>query len=199
MDTLLEKLGRGEISVDDIFATTNQERPRWFNMMGFTKTLRIPSECCRPIPGDPVVGLFKSGIGMLIHHQSCAKVDDKQDKKWLDVVWDGEEKAYYSAKVQVRSRNKPGMLANTTACLESFHVNIEDITLDQTSGGGITTVNMLLQVRSCQHLADVMEKLELVDGVTKVARNIDFSVQKRNVSNNIKQMLFGQKEFDSKK
>jgi len=191
MDTLLEKLGRGEVTVDQIFATTNQERPRWFNMMGFAKTLRIPSECCRPIPGDPVVGTFKSGVGMLIHHQHCNNVEDKQSKQWLDVVWKSEERSFYAAKIHIRSLNKPGMLASTSACLEASNINIEDLTLDQTSGGGITTVNMLVHVRSCQHLDEVLAQLTQLDGVIQVERNIDFGTKQRSnkVSDNIKKMF----------
>ncbi|MDQ6962841.1 MAG: bifunctional (p)ppGpp synthetase/guanosine-3',5'-bis(diphosphate) 3'-pyrophosphohydrolase [Mariprofundaceae bacterium] len=195
MDGLMEKLGRSEISLDEIFVTTNQERPRWFNMLGFSKNLRIPSECCRPIPGDPVVGMFKSGVGIIIHHQSCEKVTNKESKQWLDVRWEGEESSFYAAKVQLRSRNKTGMLARTSLCIEACQVNIEDLTLDQTSGGGISTVNMLLHVRSCAHLDTVIEKLKEVDGVMSAKRQFNFDLPKINltVSDNFKQIFFRNK------
>jgi guanosine-3',5'-bis(diphosphate) 3'-pyrophosphohydrolase len=61
------------------------------------------AKCCRPVPGDPIVGYISLGKGITIHHDECpnAKALKKNPERFADVAWDGEEGASSSFRVEV--------------------------------------------------------------------------------------------------
>ena len=61
------------------------------------------AKCCRPVPGDPIVGYISLGKGITIHHQECpnAKALKRNPERFADVSWDGEEGASSSFRVEI--------------------------------------------------------------------------------------------------
>ena len=61
------------------------------------------AKCCRPVPGDPIVGYISLGKGITIHHEDCpnAKALMKNPERFADVAWDGEEGASSSFRVEI--------------------------------------------------------------------------------------------------
>ncbi len=61
------------------------------------------AKCCRPVPGDPIVGYISLGKGITIHHDECpnAKALKKNPERFADVAWDGEEGASSSFRVEI--------------------------------------------------------------------------------------------------
>ncbi|HLM28212.1 MAG TPA: bifunctional (p)ppGpp synthetase/guanosine-3',5'-bis(diphosphate) 3'-pyrophosphohydrolase [Thermoleophilaceae bacterium] len=61
------------------------------------------AKCCRPVPGDPIVGYISLGKGITIHHEECpnAKALKKNPERFADVAWDGDEGASSSFRVEI--------------------------------------------------------------------------------------------------
>ena len=61
------------------------------------------AKCCRPVPGDPIVGYISLGKGITIHHESCpnALALKKNPERFTPVSWDGEDGASSSFRVEV--------------------------------------------------------------------------------------------------
>ena len=50
------------------------------------------AKCCRPVPGDPIVGYISLGKGITIHHESCpnARALMKNPERFTNVAWEGD-------------------------------------------------------------------------------------------------------------
>src|SRR6185369_17074654 len=49
------------------------------------------ASCCRPIPGDAIVGSIKKGQGLVVHVSECTVIErsrKKEPEQWIDVEWD---------------------------------------------------------------------------------------------------------------
>ncbi len=130
--------------------------------------------CCRPIPGDPIVGFVSTGRGVVIHHRDCKNVASfrKQADKWVDVEWEPGVEGEFVTVIAVDVVNQRGALATLAAAISSCGSNIENVAIDERDGM-VTTVRFTLTVRDRRHLADVMRALRATDPVQRITRKRD--------------------------
>jgi guanosine-3',5'-bis(diphosphate) 3'-pyrophosphohydrolase len=127
--------------------------------------------CCRPIPGDAIVGLFNPGKGIVVHRQECRNLGDFQDQgdKWLDVEWASEPGADFSTEIRVEVGNRRGVLATVAAAIAELGSNIENVQ-SREKDGMTSTLDFLISVHSRQHLARVMRRLRHIPLVMRISR-----------------------------
>ncbi|MBL8541643.1 MAG: bifunctional (p)ppGpp synthetase/guanosine-3',5'-bis(diphosphate) 3'-pyrophosphohydrolase, partial [Betaproteobacteria bacterium] len=130
------------------------------------------AQCCRPIPGDPIIGWIKKGQGMVIHTHDCpvmAKTRADPDK-YLDVEWDPETKKLFDVSIKLIAMNRRGVLARIAAEIADAESNIDNVSMDTEDGSQYSTVHFTLQVHDRLHLAQVMRALRRIPEVVRIAR-----------------------------
>ena len=163
-------LGSGDIPIHKLLEATDQEcRKLPLKLQGIKRSLMRPAECCHPIPGDPVLGQFSSGEGMILHHRKCAEVSS-ENREWLEVEWEMQPDQMFHTGVIVNARNERGMLANITKCIADASSGIDDLKLQQ-RGGEVSELLFLIEVADRRHLAAVLRALKAIEGVTSVGRH----------------------------
>jgi guanosine-3',5'-bis(diphosphate) 3'-pyrophosphohydrolase len=128
-------------------------------------------KCCRPLPGDAIVGYLNAGRGIVVHRDVCKNVAGykKNPDKWIEVEWERQINADFAAELRLEVANKRGVLATIAAAIATTDTNIETINTSERDGN-TTTVHLLLDVRDRAHLARVMRQLRTVPEVLKLAR-----------------------------
>lgn len=129
------------------------------------------ARCCRPIPGDPIVGFASAGRGVVIHHRDChnAREFRNQPQKWVDVQWEADVEGEFAVQLAVDVVNRRGVLAELAATISDMESNIESVAVDE-KDGMVTTIRFLISVRDRVHLARVLRRLRLLSSVTRIAR-----------------------------
>ncbi|HRX70639.1 MAG TPA: bifunctional GTP diphosphokinase/guanosine-3',5'-bis pyrophosphate 3'-pyrophosphohydrolase [Candidatus Competibacteraceae bacterium] len=128
-------------------------------------------KCCRPLPGDTIIGYLNTGRGIVIHRDNCKNVVSykKNPDKWIEVEWEQYTSVDFTAELRLDVTNKRGVLATIAAAISATDSNIETINTSERDGN-TTTVHLLLDVRDRSHLARVIRQLRTVPEVLKVAR-----------------------------
>ncbi|MDD4914848.1 MAG: bifunctional (p)ppGpp synthetase/guanosine-3',5'-bis(diphosphate) 3'-pyrophosphohydrolase [Methylococcales bacterium] len=129
------------------------------------------AKCCRPIPGDPIIGFFNPGKGIVVHHHECRNSNDvrKKQTSWLDVEWSTEVIGEFPAEIRIEMMNQRGSLATIASTISSLDSNIENITV--LSQDNRVSVDLLtLAVRDRVHLAKIIRKLKNLSIVLKITR-----------------------------
>jgi GTP pyrophosphokinase/guanosine-3',5'-bis(diphosphate) 3'-pyrophosphohydrolase len=128
-------------------------------------------KCCRPLPGDAIIGYLNAGRGIVIHRDNCKNVTSykKNPDKWIEVEWEQHTGTDFSAELRLVVVNKRGMLATIAAAISATDTNIETINTSERDGN-TTTVHLLLNVRDRAHLARVMRRLRTLPEALKLAR-----------------------------
>lgn len=128
-------------------------------------------KCCRPIPGDAIIGNFNVGRGIVIHRDQCKNVASykKTPDKWIEVEWEQQITADFTVELRLDMVNRRGALATIAAAISASDANIETINTSERDGSAIT-IQLLLNVRDRSHLARVMRRLRTLPETVKLAR-----------------------------
>ena len=134
--------------------------------------------CCRPIPGDPIVGLIRKGQGLMVHTHDCANIarlrGDRID--WVDVDWEASVEGLFDVSIRVLVQNKRGVLAKLTAAIADGQSNITDVSIEG-DHGTTASVYFTLQVLNRAHLARVLRSLRHIQEVIRILRLKDKDIK----------------------
>ena len=128
------------------------------------------AKCCRPIPGDAIIGVIKKDSGLIIHTHDCGNVtsNQKNPENYLDVAWGKDIARTFEAAIKVTTANKQGVLARVAAEIAKAESNIDDIAME--SEDDFMHMRFILQVNNRHHLARVMRSLRHLREVAKISR-----------------------------
>ncbi len=129
------------------------------------------ARCCRPIPGDPIIGYFSPGKGIVVHVDSCTNVRDvkKHPENWLELRWEKEPQGEFPVEIRLEVTNRRGVLATVASTISEMSANIENVSLDDRDGR-ITDLVFVINVKDRKHLAKIMRRVRRVDEVSKIYR-----------------------------
>ena len=130
------------------------------------------AQCCRPIPGDPIIGIINKGQGMVIHTHDCsvtAKARHDPDRV-LDVSWDPETRKLFEVSIKMVVANQRGVLAKVAAEIAEAGSNIQNVAVDPEDGSSYTNMFFTLQVSNRLHLAHIMRALRRIPEVVRLTR-----------------------------
>jgi GTP diphosphokinase / guanosine-3',5'-bis(diphosphate) 3'-diphosphatase len=128
--------------------------------------------CCRPIPGDAIIGSIKKGQGLVVHTSECRAIvrsRKNEPDQWIDVEWDPRTARLFQAAINVTVENQRGVLAKVASEIAEGGSNIDSITMEE-DRMVFTTMHFVLEVANRQHLARVMRALRRLPDVKKLAR-----------------------------
>ncbi len=128
------------------------------------------AKCCRPIPGDPIVGFIKKDQGLVIHTHDCPAISKNRGNSdnWLDVAWGKGITRHFEVSIKTMVANERGVLARVAAAIAGAGSNIDNVVME--GEGAYTTMNFVLQVRNRYHLAQVIRGLRRIPEVAKISR-----------------------------
>jgi GTP pyrophosphokinase len=132
------------------------------------------AQCCRPIPGDPIIGFIKKGQGLVIHTHDCPAIRqfDADPDKWLDVEWDPVTQKYFDVTINIVTQNQRGVLGKVAAAIGESGANIENVSAEERESADYGTWNIMLQVTDRAHLATVMKNVRQIPQVVRINRKI---------------------------
>ncbi|WP_298156581.1 bifunctional (p)ppGpp synthetase/guanosine-3',5'-bis(diphosphate) 3'-pyrophosphohydrolase [Ferrovum sp.] len=127
--------------------------------------------CCRPIPGDPIIGLIKKGQGLLIHTQDCQNIRQSRidPDKWVDVAWENNSGQLFEVAIKLLVLNRRGVLATVASAIAEAHSNIDSVTIAK-ADGTYSEINFTVQVQDRAHLATLMQNLRENPDVVRLTR-----------------------------
>jgi GTP pyrophosphokinase len=130
------------------------------------------ASCCRPIPGDAIVGSMKKGQGLVVHIADCrhaVRSRRNSPEQWLDVEWDRKPTRLFHAAVRVTVANQRGVLAKVASGIAGAGSNIDSISMGE-DRALYAPMLFVLEVANRQHLARVMRALRRLPEVEKIVR-----------------------------
>ena len=129
------------------------------------------AKCCRPIPGDPIIGFFNPGKGIVVHLTECRNIEElrKRHGHWIDVQWDKQARGEFPALIRIELMNQVGTLAKVAATISRMRANIENVQIVN-QDSQLSTDFITLMVRDRNHLAKVVKELRKLSIVLKISR-----------------------------
>ena len=129
--------------------------------------------CCRPIPGDAIVGNLGRGEGLVVHTADCSvgkRLLDRDSERWMPVDWAEQPTRAFETAVSLLVTNGKGVLAQVASAVSHAEADITHIDMSEERAAASTELRLLLSVRDRLHLAEVMRTLKRSPAVLRVAR-----------------------------
>jgi guanosine-3',5'-bis(diphosphate) 3'-pyrophosphohydrolase len=132
------------------------------------------AKCCRPIPGDHIIGHISPGRGLVVHMESCKNIQGytKEPDRYINVQWSSmaANEAEYRTEIRIDLVNHQGVLASLTNVIASTGANIHNIVTEEKEGR-VYAIDLMITTHSRVHLAGIMRKIKAMPEVLKIARS----------------------------
>ena len=131
------------------------------------------ASCCRPVPGDRIVGYLGRGEGLVVHVEDCAvarKLRNKDSERFIGVDWSDEPSRLFETGIVVTVTNGKGVLARVAAAVASAESDIIHIDMDQGAAQETADLRFVITVRDRVHLANTLRALKRTPSVLRAVR-----------------------------
>ncbi len=127
------------------------------------------ANCCKPVPGDGIVGYVTKTRGITIHRTDCPNVATNPEERRIEVSWGERRSLCYQARLKLEGADRPGLFADVAQGISSMEGIITQVRAF-VAGGDRGRMIIDLQVKDLEHLYRVIAKLNSIKGVIEVLR-----------------------------
>ena len=130
--------------------------------------------CCRPVPGDAIAGLIRTGRPVSVHRAECAVLRRTQapEHRVLDLGWNmAQVLPKVAARLSVMALNRPGSLGSISTVVGKQGANIVDLKIGRRTPE-LYELLLDVEVDGLEQLARVQAALRATACVTSVERNL---------------------------
>jgi GTP pyrophosphokinase len=143
------------------------------NVRGVDNLLTTIANCCKPVPGDEIIGFITRGKGVSIHRRDCANIinlNEEDRARLIDVEWGGEIAESYPVTLIINTVDRQGLLNDVITTLASEKVNV--LAMNTLSDKKEQTARMAIsiEIHDLQQLTRVMDKIGQLPNVINVMR-----------------------------
>jgi GTP pyrophosphokinase len=139
VNKVMQRLKQGQpaesepTATDDLLKTSRRrERPTTsssrygITVEGIDEVMLRLAKCCRPVPGDPIVGYISLGRGITIHREDCPNVAvlRKDPERFTPVSWDGDAETAFRVEIQVDGWDRHRLLEDMSRSFAEAGINI---------------------------------------------------------------------------
>ncbi len=131
------------------------------------------AKCCKPLPGDDVIGFITIGSGVTIHKKNCNNIEALPDHKrarLIEVEWGSGSGSVFSAQIELMAFNRSGLLRDISNVLANEKVNVVDIQSNTNKIEQTVKAVLNIEVKSVDQLVLMMDKLSNINNVMSVQR-----------------------------
>ena len=129
------------------------------------------ARCCRPIPGDPIIGHISSGKGLVIHQDTCRNIADLRNspEKISQVNWAPNVSGEFLVDVRVEVKSERGVIATIANRINEEAGSIEHINVQERDAHN-SVINLSIGVQNRVHLANILRRIRLMSFVIRIHR-----------------------------
>ncbi len=177
VNKLMQRLKAGEAVADDAplqgllkGSDDDRRRPKdaknfGIKVKGVEEVAVRLAKCCRPVPGDEIVGYVSLGRGITIHREDCRnlKALRRAPERFTDVDWDGAGEATYRVELQVDAWDRTRLLEDLSRTFAEAGVNILEASC--TTRHPMVKNRFVVEVGEVDQLKGAISRLRNVDSV----------------------------------
>ncbi len=138
------------------------------NVVGLKGMLTTFARCCKPVPGDGILGYITRGRGVTIHRQDCPNILSLDDRERIIKVSWGSAPKTYPVPILIKAYDRQGLMGDISTVLAEEGINILDVNLKVSHH--MASLNLVLEVGDIAQLSRVLTRIENLPNVTEAKR-----------------------------
>tara|TARA_R110002072_G_scaffold51389_1_gene137870 strand:- start:59662 stop:61902 length:2241 start_codon:yes stop_codon:yes gene_type:complete len=187
---LYSALGAGDINAFDVidasskqletFGTEKQldfpfreesQKEKSSVLIGTGDLAYVIEDCCKPLPGDAIVGLIDDDSLVHVHSQGCIKaLQGDSYGRLMRLDWNTAMKRVFPVKVNVEAYDRAGLLHEITGVFVEQQSNVIEMNSLTDKHNNRVALSMVMEVTSLNELVRTLEKIEQLANVISARR-----------------------------
>jgi GTP pyrophosphokinase len=154
-------------------ALRKKKKAGQINVLGVGNLLTTMGNCCKPVPGDDIVGFITQGKGVTIHRKDCTNIlnmKEENRKRLVEVEWGDDDVETYPVTLLIEALDRQGLLSDITRTLADEKVNVIAINTLSDKKNQMARMAVTIETRDLHQLHRVMDKIQQLHNVTDVMR-----------------------------
>lgn len=131
------------------------------------------ANCCRPVPGESIVGFITQGRGVTVHRQDCSNILQlrmEEPQRIIEVEWGERAQTRYPVTIEIQAWDRSGLLRDVTGLLGNEKVNVLAVNTLTDTNEGIARLRITLEVDGLESLGRLFSRIQQLPNVTEVRR-----------------------------
>lgn len=142
---------------------------------GVGNMLTSIANCCKPVPGDPVVGFITLGRGVSIHRQDCVnllQLKSREPERIIEVSWGDRSRRTYPVDITILAYDRTGLLRDIMMVMANANLNVTSVNTLSNKDESQADMKLTLEIEDIDALGKVMAQLSKIPNVADVRRAI---------------------------
>ncbi len=147
--------------------------PPNIQILGIDNLLTHIARCCKPLPGDAVVGYVTRNRGVSIHRRDCkniTNIGNDSKGRMIEVSWSEKHAEKYSADLFIRVYDHPGLLRDITTLLASEKINVLGLQTQRVSDSPEVDIYVTIEISSRTQLKNALDQLQKLPNIIQARR-----------------------------
>lgn len=137
---------------------------------GMGEIMSQPAKCCRPLPGDPVIGFMTRGRGMILHRRDCPNALARNDpERWVEISWGGDNANRYPVELELIAVRSRALLGKISELLSGAHAKAQRIQMQDLDKDRVG-VHLQVDLATHEQLTQLLSRLESLPEVLDARR-----------------------------
>jgi GTP pyrophosphokinase len=154
-------------------AKNKNQTTQGVTVKGIDNLLIRLAHCCKPVPGDPIVGYITRGRGVSIHRSDCRNLGQfqKADRERLaEAAWSQDFRFPFQVKLEVWARDRAGLLSDVMAIVTEMKMSANWVTARGGKKNNAAIIEMVMEMKSKEELDYLVGRINRVKEVYEVRR-----------------------------
>ncbi len=127
------------------------------------------SQCCKPVPGDEVIGFITTGKGISVHKAQCPSLLATDPIRWVEVNWSGDVLGRHRTELFLRADDRKNLLADISTLISSDNADVIEFS-SRTTPKNIAEFRVVLEITDKEHLQKLLTHLQQMPDMIEVRR-----------------------------
>lgn len=194
VDEMLAAIGRGDVKTSRVLHILQELQPLPENkpeipiaqgqgaphrhaggdiqILGVGNLMTNLGRCCKPVPGDEIVGFITRGRGVTIHRRDCGNVlryQNDNPQRLIEVEWGGTTQTY-PVDVHITAFDRQGLLRDITSVLANEKINVIAVQTLSDKTEHVAYMTLTLEISDIDELSKMLQKLSQLPNIIEVKR-----------------------------
>lgn len=143
------------------------------NILGVGNLLTTMAGCCKPVPGDSIVGYITVGRGVSIHREDCVnllQLRSTEPERIIEVSWGHQVSHAYPVDVEIQAYDRTGLLRDIMVVLANAQVNVIAANTLSDKGASMAKIKLTVEIDGLERLGKVLSQIEKLPNIAEVRR-----------------------------
>ena len=131
------------------------------------------AKCCRPVPGDQIIGYITQGRGIGVHRDDCDSFNNlktQHPERVVEVSWSEDINGSYALSIKIEASDRSGLIRDISSVLANEKVNVLNMNVNTVGADQLAVFTMQIEVHDLSGTNRVLSKLLQIEGVHHAKR-----------------------------